>query len=369
MAEPTSPQAVLKRAVALRRQGRWAAALRLLRDPLRRGLLDPQQTDRTGRFIQAALREGNPCDPFVQVLILGQCTTSWLGAALTATAWGRGLPLLVSEGGYDNVLQELMATGKGGEVAQVIVLLPWSERLLHDNGQAPQRRADQQLAFWQQAWQLAIGRRRARLVQVGYDWLGPGATGFQLGAVETGNVSLIRRMNAMLRSHLPPGTYFLDLEQVAGEMGRSTFYDPRRYFWTKQPFSEAGVVRLADHLFAGVRALVTGPKKVLVVDLDNTLWGGVVGEVGPLGIELGNSPDGEAYRAFQKHLKQLSHCGRLLAVCSKNNPDDAKEPFLRNPDVVLSLSDFAAFEASWEPKAVAIQRIAGELNLGLDSFV
>jgi predicted enzyme involved in methoxymalonyl-ACP biosynthesis len=68
-------------------------------------------------------------------------------------------------------------------------------------------------------------------------------------------------------------------------MGRERFYDPRRYFWTKQPFSEAATVRLAEHLWSGVRALLAGPKKVPVLDLDNTLWGGVVGESGALDIE------------------------------------------------------------------------------------
>ena len=104
-------------------------------------------------------------------------------------------------------------------------------------------------------------------------------------------------------------------------MGREAFYDPRRYYWTKQPFSERGIVRLAEHIWAGFAALTTGPKKVLVLDLDNTLWGGVVGETGPLAVALGESADGEAYRAFQKYVKALSKRGIVLAIASKNNDD------------------------------------------------
>src|SRR5262249_52643643 len=122
-------------------------------------------------------------------------------------------------------------------------------------------------------------------------------------------------------------------------------------------------------LFAGARAITTGPKKVLVLDLDNTIWGGVVGEVGPLGVELGDSPDGEAYRAFQRHVKGLAARGVGLAVSSKNNPGDARDPFEKNPDMALSLDDIGAFEASWDPKPMAIERIAATLSLGLDSFV
>ena len=156
---------------------------------------------------------------------------------------------------------------------------------------------------------------------------------------------------------------------VSGEFGRASFYDQRRYYWTKQPFSEAGTLHLTGHLWAGVRALTTGPKKVLVLDLDNTLWGGVVGETGPLGIGLGDSPEGEAYLAFQKHVKDLTRRGIVLAVASKNNPADAREPFETNLDMALKLDDIAAFEACWEPKGATIQRIARTLNLGLDSFV
>src|SRR4029077_7574253 len=126
---------------------------------------------------------------------------------------------------------------------------------------------------------------------------------------------------------LPRGAYFVDLEQVSGTMGRDQFYDPRQYYWTKQPFSHSGLAELARAVFAGVRAVTAGSKKVLVLDLDNTLWGGVVGEVGPRDIRLGYGADGEAFVAFQRYLKALAARGVLLAVASKNNPADAREPF------------------------------------------
>ena len=179
----------------------------------------------------------------------------------------------------------------------------------------------------------------------------------------------MRAVNQQLRDGLPPGAVFCDLEQISGEIGRNRFYDARRYYWTKQPFSEEGLVRLVEHLAAGIRALTTGPKKVLVLDLDNTLWGGVVGETGPLGITIGEGADGEAYTAFQKHVKGLSARGIVLAASSKNNDSDAREPFEKNPNMVLSLDDFAHFEATWDPKAVTLRKIAQTLRLGLDSFV
>jgi FkbH-like protein len=215
---------------------------------------------------------------------------------------------------------------------------------------------------------LLAERGSPRLIQVGYDWITAGALGGHLGSV-SGDVALIRAMNDELRRALPGDAVFVDLAEISGQMGRESFYDPRRYHWTKQPFSEVGVSRLAEHLNAAIRAASTGPRKVLVLDLDNTLWGGVVGELGPLGIGLGESPEGEAFRDFQEAAAGLARRGIVLAVASKNNPDDAREPFEQNPDMVLSLDDFASFEASWDPKDVVLRRISQQLRLGLEDFV
>jgi FkbH-like protein len=361
------PEDVFKAAAACRAAGDIEGALGRLRAALRRGNIHAEGIEKAGRAIRRDLLSlGDRVKP-LRILLLGQCTTSWLASSLTASAWGHGAAALVDEGGYDNVVQELMSLGKKAERPDVLVLLPWTQRLLEAaSGRPAVERVADELDLWRRAWELASG---PRILQVGYDWVTPGALGLHLSGPEGGDLALVRQVNAELRAALPPGGYFLDLEAVSGMMGRETFYDPRRYHWSKQPFSEAGVARLGECLWAGVQALTTGPKKVLALDLDNTLWGGVVGETGPLGIALGDGPDGEAFRAFQLHIKQLAARGILLAVASKNNPDDAREPFTANPEMVLRLEDFAAFEANWDPKAVTLERAARDLNLGLDSFV
>ena len=106
-----------------------------------------------------------------------------------------------------------------------------------------------------------------------------------------------------------------------------------------------------------------------MLDLDNTLWGGVVGETGAHGIELGETAAGEAFRDFQRLVKSLAARGILIAVCSKNNPEDAREPFDKNADMILGFDDIVAFEAGWRPKADVIRDMASQLRLGLDSFV
>ncbi len=357
------PSTVLREATRLRKAGDSSAALALLRESLRRDQLDAVGVDKAGRAI---LRMVTGKEGLGRILLLGQCTTSWLRTALAAVAHGRGFTVDVVEGEYDSVMQELMH--RRGESYDAVVLLPWTKRLLGGGERSDGQRIEDELDQWQQAWSLVTDALGSRVVQVGYDLPYDGPEGQYVGGA-AGAIALVRRLNHAVRTALPAGAWFVDLERVAGEIGRRAFYDARRYFWTKQPFSESGTVELARHLHAGIRAVTTGPKKVLVLDADNTLWGGVVGEEGPLGIELGDSPSGESFRAFQKYCKTLSKRGVLLTVSTKNNDADAREPFHQNPDMVLGIDDFAAFEANWEPKAMAIERMAQELRLGLDSFV
>ncbi len=332
-----------------------------LREALRRRTVPPEQLVLAGRRIAASPATAVP----LRVTILGQCTTAWLAPVLVAEAWGRGAAVAATSGEYDNVIQEL---ARDGTTHDVVVLVPWNRRLLGPDERPVAQRVADEVALWRQAWELAA-RQGARLVQVGYDWVVPDAGGYHLSSRGGGAVERVRAVNAALRAELPAGTYFVDLEAVAGEQGRGRFYEPRSDNWTRQPFSPTGLAWLGRHVWAGVRAVTTGPKKVLVLDLDNTLWGGVVGETGPLGIQLGDSPEGEAFRGFQTYCRALARRGVVLAVCSKNNPADASEPFAKNPDMVLRRKDFAAFEASWEPKSVGLARIAATLRLGLDAFV
>ena len=355
--------ALFKEVSSLARASQPDKALQLLGDAIRRGQLSAEEIDKAGGRCKA-LFDQSGAKPTCRVLLLGQSTTTWLASALTATAWGDGRVIEVVEGVYDNVMQELLAARTDGPRIDVVVLLPWNQRLLSNAaGSALSDRISGECSFWKQAWGLVESRLGARVIQVGYDWMTAGPLGYGLASKGEGDVALLRAVNQELRDALPPGGCFIDLEQVSADLGRSRFYDPRRYFWTKQPFSEEGIVRLAEHISAGVRAVLTGPKKVLVLDLDNTLWGGVVGETGPLGITLGDGPDGEAFSAFQKHVKRLSERGIVLAVCSKNNDADAREPFEKNPNMQLTLEDFAQFEATWDPKATAIKRIAKTLQL------
>jgi FkbH-like protein len=177
-------------------------------------------------------------------------------------------------------------------------------------------------------------------------------------------------VNLQLGLAAPPWLRICDLEYLAYRTGALASRDERGWFESKQPCSPALLVEVAREVAHLIGSLKRATKKVLVLDLDNTLWGGVIGDDGLEGIELGDtSPRGEAFKAFQKYVASLKDRGILLAVCSKNDYAKAVEPFEKHPEMVLRLEDIVSFKANWDSKADNIRAMAAELNLGLDSFV
>jgi FkbH-like protein len=177
-------------------------------------------------------------------------------------------------------------------------------------------------------------------------------------------------VNLQLGLNAPPWLRICDLEYLAYRTGALASRDERGWFESKQPCSPALMVEVAREVAHLIGSLKRATKKVLVLDLDNTLWGGVIGDDGLEGIELGDtSPRGEAYKAFQKYIASLKERGVLLAVCSKNDHAKAVEPFEKHPEMALRLEDIVSFKANWDSKADNIRAMAAELNLGLDSFV
>lgn len=320
-----------------------------------------------GQWLRKDLAGSGAGEPGLRVLVLGQCTTTYLVPALVAWSWHEGLRVECGEGAYDQVIQEL-ARLEGDAIPDVVVILPWHQRLLADDSRDAASRVEDEMAFLQTAWR-EVARIRCKLIQVSYDWTGAGALGLGLSARRGGAIGLVQQANASLRAALPAGAFFVDLESLSAWHGKAGFYDERNDHWLKQPFTPEGLSHLARQTAAGLRTLTRGRRKVLVLDLDNTLWGGVVGEEGAHGVAIGGTTEGEAFAAFQRLVRQLRGSGVLLAVCSKNNEADAREPFLANDGMLLKLEDFSAFHASWDGKPSRIRRIAEELNLGLDSFV
>ncbi|HUI06197.1 MAG TPA: HAD-IIIC family phosphatase [Verrucomicrobiae bacterium] len=182
---------------------------------------------------------------------------------------------------------------------------------------------------------------------------------------------VIGRLNARLAKAVGAiaGGYVLDLERVCANVGYDNCYDDKMWYLGRSPFSPAAWRALAQEQAAFIRAVRGPQRKCLVLDLDNVLWGGIVGEAGLANIKLGQTYPGAVFRDFQEAVMELQRRGVLLAINSKNNPADVEEVFRSHPDMVLKLDDFACTRINWQDKPQNMREIARELNIGLESLV
>lgn len=181
------------------------------------------------------------------------------------------------------------------------------------------------------------------------------------------HAAMIRRQKERL--DIAGGIHLLDLAAVQADFGISASLDWRQWYLFRQPFRETFLRQAAARIARLIRASRAAPKKCVVLDADNTLWGGIVGEAGLEGIALGDEFPGSAYRDFQQVLLRLRSQGLLLAVVSKNNADDVREVFDRHQGMVLKREHISAWGVSWQPKADGIAAIARTLGIGRDALV
>ncbi|MCF2136688.1 MAG: HAD-IIIC family phosphatase [Candidatus Thorarchaeota archaeon] len=182
---------------------------------------------------------------------------------------------------------------------------------------------------------------------------------------------LFREANAQLeeRFRATSRVFVVDLDTVAASFGKANVVNWNTYYRGSVPFSEGFTPILADEYLRYIRALKGLTKKCIVLDLDNTLWGGIIGEDGMEGIKLGNTSPGNEFVDFQRALLSLYNRGVILAVNSKNNPDDALQVLREHPYQVLREEHFAALRINWQSKVQNLIELAHEINIGLDSMV
>jgi FkbH-like protein len=204
------------------------------------------------------------------------------------------------------------------------------------------------------------------LVPRSQDWVGsidatlPGTAKWYVDRFNHGLVSEVGKS----------GSIVFDVDHLASEIGYSNWHAPGMWYLAKIGISPQVIPYFAHRLAAILAAARGRSKRVLVLDLDNTLWGGVIGDDGVNGIKVGQgSPTGEAFLDIQNLALLLKSRGIILAACSKNDEAIAKEPFYNHPGMALKFEDFAVFRANWEDKASNIRHIAKLLDLGLESLV
>lgn len=185
-----------------------------------------------------------------------------------------------------------------------------------------------------------------------------------------GQAATVQQINARLRQIVAQqrGVYLLDYDNLAARYGRMRWTDERKWLMARAPVTADAMPLLVDEWLRFLHPLSGRVCKALAVDLDNTLWGGVVGEDGSDGIKLGDEYPGAAFTAVQQAALDLRARGVLLTICSKNNPTDALAVLESHPQMLLRPQHFAAQRINWQDKARNLRELADELNLGLDAI-
>ena len=315
--------------------------------------------------------------PQYSLAVLGDCATQHLATALRGYGVSVGIRLNVFDADYDQIDAQVMAPDSElyRFAPQGVLLQMCTEKLQEAFcDRPPEARAsfaEDTYARIRQIWSRIGSRIPATVLQCNFPLVDDGVFGQFGNKTEQSFLFQQRKLNYLLMQGCQEAknTFLIDLDALQTALGRSTFADPKLYYVAKMPISLAALPAAAKLVVDVVRSLQGAVKKCLVLDLDNTLWGGVIGDDGLSGIQIGELGTGHAFSDFQKWLKELKNRGILLTVCSKNNEDTAKEPFEKHPEMVLRLEDFSMFVANWEDKARNIRTIQQSLNIGMDSMV
>lgn len=234
----------------------------------------------------------------------------------------------------------------------------------------PDDAVDAAVASQESFWEILAKKLPAKIIQNSIDFPSFESGAYASAVQPKGRAFVLERISHALSAKAAENrVQILDLARLQASCGAS-WTDMRTWYHGRQHPSLDALPLLARECAKIASICVGASKKVLVCDLDNTLWGGVIGEDGISGIKLGApDPAGEAFCDFQKYILELKERGVLLAVVSKNNFDDAKEPFEKHPSMKIKFDDVISFKANWRRKSENIRQIAEELSLGLDSFV
>lgn len=182
--------------------------------------------------------------------------------------------------------------------------------------------------------------------------------------------NFIENLNQRMRGIAPALLHWLDVDRLAKAVGLDNWHDPRMWHHAKHGFSTRFLSHYTNWFGAAIRGITGRTPKALILDLDNTLWGGVIGDDGLEGVQLGpETVEGEAYQAFCRYIRDLGQRGVILGICSKNDLANVVELFEKHPHMPLKYKDFATVRCNWDDKATNLLEIAKELNIDLSAIV
>lgn len=270
--------------------------------------------------------------------------------------------------GYDTWMQEILDSESGiyrDSFDAVILLLDMTET----RSWKDQDGVEERLSSWEQAVQALVGHFLS--VPVFLSTLDVRQSRIRALFEPSGRMEPEEHWNQFIKelAESQSNVYVYDLQNWIADVGRNRFYSDKMWYLGSMPYSLEGLKTVTGEIDLLLRSTFEPRRKAIVLDLDNTLWGGVVGEDGVEGIELSDHKEGERFYDFQRQLLEMKKRGILLAVNSKNNMEDVLKVFDEHPYMLLKKEDFVSMKVNWQDKASNMKEIMEELNLTEGSFI
>lgn len=328
----------------------------------------------TFKELKRNLKQDNIHLPTIKVALLGDTATQFLALALKGMAIEKGYNLHLFEAEFNQV--ERLVMDPTSDLFQFnpdyTIIFQSTHKFLDKFGiRKPEERketASERLSFVEMAAQKMAGK----IIYYNYPEIDDTIFGNLANQMEESFLYQTRKVNygLMQLAQKHQNLYICDLSAIQNKIGRDAMFDASIYISTEMILSIDSLPMIASRTLDLICASKGNIKKCLILDLDNTLWGGVIGDDGIENIQLGHGLGiGKAFTEFQKWIKKLKERGIILAVCSKNTESVAKEAFEKHPEMILRLDDIAVFVANWNNKADNIRYIQSVLNIGFDSMV
>lgn len=312
--------------------------------------------------------------PVIKVSLLGDSATQFLATAIKGMGIERGYNIDLFEAEYNQVERQVLdPTSELYEHnAQYTIVFQSTHKLLEKYAMMTTeeqiRLADERLDFIRTICTQVPGH----IIYYNYPEIDDTVFGSYANKVQNSFTYQVRKLNYELMnlSQQYQNLFICDIASLQNKYGRDMMFDSTIYVSTEMLLSIDSLPYVASRTMDIISSIEGKFKKCLILDLDNTVWGGVVGDDGWENIQVGHGLGiGKAFSEFQQWVKKLKNRGIIIAVCSKNDDEKAKEPFEKNPEMVLKLDDISVFIANWDNKADNIRTIQSILNIGFDSMV
>lgn len=312
--------------------------------------------------------------PVIKVSLLGDSATQFLATAIKGTGIERGYNIDLFEAEYNQVERQVLdPTSELYEHnAKYTIVFQSTHKLMEKYAmmttEEQLRLADERLDFIRTICTQVPGH----IIYYNYPEIDDTVFGSYANKIQNSFTYQVRKLNYELMnlSQQYQNLFICDIASLQNKYGRDMMFDSTIYVSTEMLLSIDSLPCVASRTMDIISSIEGKFKKCLILDLDNTVWGGVVGDDGWENIQVGHGLGiGKAFSEFQQWVKKLKNRGIIIAVCSKNDEEKAKEPFEKNPEMILKLDDISVFIANWDNKADNIRTIQSILNIGFDSMV